>query len=81
MKRDEWKDRVVGILSGIAPEIEPDRLEDATDLRQDLDLDSMDLLNLVESIHEQFGVAIPDADASAIRTLGELVGYLDELAP
>jgi len=81
VKKEQWKGRVVGILSGIAPDVEPERLGDETDLRQDLDLDSMDLLNLVEAIHEQFGVAIPDADASAIRTLGELVGYLDELAP
>jgi acyl carrier protein len=80
MTREEWKGRVVEILSGIAPEIEPDRLSDQTDLRQDLDLDSMDLLSLVEAIHERLGVSIPDADASSLRTLGEIVGYLDEHA-
>jgi acyl carrier protein len=81
MTREEWKGRVVELICEIAPEIEPSSLSEATDLHVDLDLDSMDLLNLVEAIHERLGVTIPDADASSLRTLGEVVGYLDEHAP
>lgn len=39
-------------------------------------IDSMDLLNLVIAVDEQFGVDIPERDYTKLRTLNDMVGYL-----
>ncbi|MDH4103969.1 MAG: phosphopantetheine-binding protein, partial [Thermoleophilia bacterium] len=45
-------------------------------LRDQLDIDSMDLLNFVIGIHEQVHVDIPEADYARLQTLDEVVDYL-----
>ena len=51
---------VVTLLPAIAPEVEPDTLAPARPLRQQVDLDSMDWLNFLGSLHENFGVTFPN---------------------
>jgi acyl carrier protein len=46
-------------------------------LREQLDLDSMDLLNLLVAIGERTRVEIPEVDAARLRTLDQLVAYLE----
>ena len=48
----------------------------AADLRETLDLDSMDVFNLVAAIAEQGGVDIPDRDVGRLTTLDALVAYV-----
>lgn len=64
------------VLGGIAPEADLGTVGDDEDLRQALDLDSMDFMNLVIGLSERSGVDIPDADAPRLRTLRGLVAYL-----
>ena len=49
-------------IGKIAPEAAPVQIVSAADLREQIDLDSMDLLNLMIAIHEATGVDIPEAD-------------------
>jgi acyl carrier protein len=63
-------------LRGIAPEADPAALEPDEPLRQQLDLDSMDLLNFVIRVHERLGVEIPGADYPSLGTLAGAVAYL-----
>lgn len=67
---------VADILAGIAPEADLSAVNDAEDLREALDLDSMDFLNFVIRLSQRSGVAIPEADASRLTTLAGLVSYL-----
>jgi acyl carrier protein len=74
---DEIKALVLRELGNIAPEagseIDPD-----TELREQIDLDSMDILNLMIAIHEATGVDIPEADYPKLATLNGAVAYLRE---
>ncbi|MCF8708667.1 MULTISPECIES: acyl carrier protein [Sphingomonadaceae] len=44
----------------------------------DLGADSLDVVELVMRIEEEFGVSIPDADAETIQTVGEAIAYLEK---
>jgi acyl carrier protein len=67
---------VTAALRQIAPEIDPETLDDSDRLRQDLDLDSLDFLRLVEQLAAATGIDIPERDYPAVTTVGGLVGYL-----
>jgi acyl carrier protein len=64
------------VLAGIAPEADLGAVGDEDDLREALDLDSMDFMNFVIGLHERTGVAIPEADVPRLYTLRGLRDYL-----
>lgn len=64
------------VLAGIAPEADLATVGDDEDLREALDLDSMDFMNFVVGLHERSGRDIPDADAPKLATLRGLLAYL-----
>lgn len=64
------------VLAGIAPEADLATVRDGEDLREALDLDSMDFLNFVIGLSERSGRPIPEADAPRLFTLGGVVAYL-----
>jgi acyl carrier protein len=47
---------------------------------QDLDVDSLDLVELVKALEDRFGVAIADGRLKAIKTVGDAVALVQELA-
>lgn len=63
------------LLAVIAPEVDLAAVGDDEDLRDALDLDSMDFLNFVIGLAERSGVAIPEADTPRLRTLRGLIAY------
>jgi len=63
-------------LQKIAPEVEAEQVDPAVDLREQIDLDSMDILNLMIAVHEATGVEIPEADYTKMSTLDACVSYL-----
>ena len=67
---------VLTLLRAIAPELEPEALEPARPLRQQVDLDSMDWLNFLVSLHEHFGVEIAESDYARLISLNDVVDYL-----
>jgi acyl carrier protein len=76
MTRDEIRAAVLEELSDIAPEVELAGVDPDADLREAIDLDSMDLLNLLIALHERLAVDIPEADARKLATLNGAVDYL-----
>jgi acyl carrier protein len=76
MKDEEIKALVLRVLGDIAPEAALEQIDPAVDLREQLDLDSMDLLNLMIGIHEATGVDIPEADYPQMASLNGCVAYL-----
>ena len=64
-------------LAEIAPEVDFDALEPDIELRDQVDLDSMDFLNLVQAIADATGVEIPERHYPQVATLTGLHAYLD----
>jgi acyl carrier protein len=67
---------VVDALLQIAPEIDPGALQPTQPLRQQVDLDSMDWLNVILGLHERFGIDIPEADYARLTSIDAIVDYL-----
>jgi len=72
---DEIRTMVLQELGRIAPEIES-QIDPAVDLREQIDLDSMDMLNLMIAIHKATGVNIPESDYPQMSSLNGCVLYL-----
>jgi acyl carrier protein len=64
-------------LGNIAPEADLQKLDPTADLREALDIDSMDLLNFVTALHHRLGVDIPELDYPKLITLDGAVSYLE----
>jgi acyl carrier protein len=77
MKREDIRSTVISTLGTIAPEADPATLAPTADLRDALDIDSMDFLRFVVSLHEQLHVDIPERDYAKVRTLDSCVSYLE----
>jgi acyl carrier protein len=73
---DSARAAVRAVLAQVAPEADLDLVDEDADLRAEIDLDSMDFLNLVEGIAESTGVDIPESDYARVRTLGSLTEYV-----
>ena len=67
---------IVTLLQAIAPELESDTLEPQRPLRQQLDLDSMDWLNFLLSLHQRFKIDIPESDYAQLISLNNVVDYV-----
>ena len=63
-------------LGNIAPEADLGALDPMADMREALDIDSMDILNLVTAIHKRLGVNIPELDYPKLVTLAGAVAYV-----
>ena len=66
-------------LSNIAPEIDLAKVGGNDDLREALDIDSMDFLNFITAIHHRLGVDIPEIDYPKLVTIDGAVSYLASL--
>jgi acyl carrier protein len=80
MSDEQIRDIVIDELSNIAPEADLSTLDETTALRDALDIDSIDFLNLVIALNRRLKVAIPEADYGRLATLQGLVSYLSEKA-
>ncbi len=76
MKQQEILAGVIETIQGIAPEVEADALVAGKSLRSQVDLDSMDWLNVIIGLHERFKVEIPEADYAQLTSLDAIVSYL-----
>jgi acyl carrier protein len=73
---DAIRATVLRVLGDIAPEADLSRLEPGVAFRDQLDLDSMDLLNVLVALHGVLGIDIPESDYPKLTTLDACVDYL-----
>jgi acyl carrier protein len=64
-------------LGNIAPEIDLAAVGPTADLREALDIDSMDFLNFVTAVHHRTAIDIPEIDYPKLVTLKGMFAYLD----
>ena len=57
-------------------EIGPERIQEATRFKEDLEADSLDLYTLVQELEDTYGVRISDEDAAKILTVGQAVDFV-----
>lgn len=76
MKRSDIEDVLKESLASIVPGADLDAIDPAADLRDEIELDSMDLLNLVIALHRRLGVDIPEVDVPRLVTLDGATAYL-----
>jgi acyl carrier protein len=70
------RETVLRALRTVAPEVDPTLLDPKVDWRDQLDLDSVDLLNFLVRVHEALGIDIPEEDYPKLSSLERCVEYL-----
>ena len=72
---DKLKELVVDQLG-----VEEDEVTMEASMQDDLGADSLDLVDLVMSVEEEFGVKVADEDLENIKTVGDIVNYIEDRA-
>ncbi len=81
MDDHELRSTVVTLLQRVAPEVDRAALDGKAPLRDQVDLDSMDFLNFLVSLHESLHVDIPESAYEKLSSLNDIVGYVREHIP
>lgn len=77
MERDEIMDKAKAVIVEQLGVDEDVVTEDASFI-DDLGADSLDIVELVMALEEEFGISIPDEEAENIKTVGDAVGYIEK---
>jgi acyl carrier protein len=80
MSEDELRAAFLDALGEVAPEVDLAALDRAADLRETLELDSMDFLNLAIAVHAATGVEVPEVDYPKLASVDAWVAYLAQRA-
>ena len=75
MTEDEIRKVVQEELGNIAPEMDIEKLDASADLREALDIDSIDFLNFITALHKRLGIDVPELDYPKLFTLNGAVSY------
>ena len=73
MSMERVKEIIVDTLNLEAEKLTPD-----ADLIKDLDVDSIDVVELVMALEEEFGLSIPDEETAQLTTIAKISAYIDE---
>lgn len=60
--------------------VKKEEVTDSASFVDDLGADSLDTVELVMALEEEFGMEIPDEDAEKLKTVGEAIKYIEEKA-
>lgn len=77
MTKDEIKEVILDILSDIAPDDDLSALKDDVAFREQMQLDSMDFLDIVMELRKRYRVQIPEEDYLHLRSMDSTVEYLE----
>ncbi len=76
MTKDECKQLVIKIIGDIAPDEDLTHLKPDVRLRDQLQLDSMDFLDIVMELRKRHGIEVPEADYGQLASLDSCADYL-----
>lgn len=81
MSDDEIRVRVLDTIGAIAPGTDVSALRPDQPLRKQIELDSMDWLNLIDGLHERLGREIPETDYASLSTLDSITDWFVKHPP
>ena len=58
--------------------VDINEIDDTTDIMDDLGADSLDIVEMLQTIECDFGIIIPDEDVQGLRTVGDVADYLEQ---
>jgi acyl carrier protein len=79
MTREEIRDEILDILGDIAPDEDLSELKDEQSFREQMELDSMDFLDIVMELRKRHRVQIPEDDYVELASMSSTVNYLEPL--
>jgi acyl carrier protein len=79
MNAEEIRQVLLEILSRIVPDEDLSVLQDDVPFREQIELDSMDFLDIVMELRKQYRIQIPEEDYANMNTMGGSVNYLTPL--
>lgn len=71
------KNKVINLIAETL-DVDKGKLNEKTNLVEDLDVESLDLVDLVGAFEEEFGVVIQDKDIKGLQTVGDIVEYIEK---
>ncbi|MDA1109591.1 MAG: acyl carrier protein [Nitrospinae bacterium] len=79
MTGEDVRAAIIDILVDIAPDEDVDSINDQDNLRDQIDLDSMDFLDIVMELRKRFNIEVPEKDYGHLATMASCVTYLQPL--
>ena len=79
MTREEIREEILDILADIAPDEDLSDLDDSKSFRDQMELDSMDFLDIVMELRKRHRVQIPEDDYVNLASMNSTVEYLEPL--
>jgi acyl carrier protein len=76
MSPEEIRQAIIEILEDIAPDEDLSNLNDAVSFREQMELDSMDFLDIVMELRKRYRVQVPEEDYPQLASMGSTVTYL-----
>ncbi|MBL4869276.1 MAG: acyl carrier protein [Pseudomonadales bacterium] len=76
MTEEEVRSAVVKIIEDVAPDEDLSEIDDNKALRDQIELDSMDFLDIVMELRKRYSVEVPEAEYPELNSLASCVTYL-----
>ncbi len=73
----EIQGKIIGLVSS-ATKIDKDKIQLSTSFVDDLNLDSLDMVELMMKMEDEFDIEIPETDTEKLKTVQDVVGYLKD---
>lgn len=70
-------EKVVGIIAEQLGVDDASEITKTTSLMEDLEADSLDAVEIIMSIEDEFGIEVPDEDAENFKNIGDIVDYIE----
>lgn len=71
------KDEIINLIAETL-DVDPDTISEKTNLVNDLEVESLDLVDLVAAFEEKIGIEIPDKDIKNLQTVGDVIKYAEK---
>lgn len=79
MTGEDVREAIMSILADIAPDEDVNSIRDDEKLRDQIDLDSMDFLDIVMELRKRFNIEVPEKDYEHLATMSGCISYLHPL--
>ncbi len=73
----EIREKLIALISE-ATKTEPEKLTEETNFINDLNLDSLDMVEMLMKLEDEFDIEIPETETDNLKTLGDVIKYLDK---